>query len=46
MKLLLILAALGVLWLPARAFERVAASEYCLRTARDNERGGRKGGER
>jgi hypothetical protein len=45
-KLFLILAALALVWTPARVFWRFAAWEARLRTARDNERGGRKGGGR
>jgi hypothetical protein len=45
-KLFLILAALAVLWLPARLFEMFAAWEARLWTALENEQAGRKGGGR
>ena len=46
MKLFLILAALGILWLPSRTFEQFASWQARLRTARDNELAGPKGGAR
>ena len=44
MKLLLIILALVLLWLPARLFWLFAALEGRLRTALENEQAGSKGG--